>query len=450
MWCAYNILVCAVYWICECTPLAITSLLPVVLLPLTGVVSTNDVCINYMKGTNMMFMAGLVMAIAVEHCGLHIRIALNIIQGVGTSKRMLMLGFMLCAMFLSMWISNTAATAMMVPIVDAIHKAINTSKEDELEDGKNNEELEAKLKNSKSRNFLLLSVAYASNIGGTGVLTGSPPNLVVVSSLTKEFGQSEVSYATWLAFNIPLMLLNTFAAWVLLIVIERYVSRHEPQPTPESELQVKIILQEKKKELGSMNAHEIQVLILFILLVLLWFFLEPVFITGWASFFEPTKINTATPAVFIVWLLFLLPQKYGTKEPSPALLDWHTVEKKLPWGVILLLGGGFALADASKSSGLSNYMSEQLLSLRDLEVWQINLLISFIVTFVTEVASNTATATIVVPIIMQMSVSLCENPIYMMMTAAICCSYAFMLPVATAPNAIVFSHSTMKTSGTML
>ncbi|XP_023332563.1 solute carrier family 13 member 2 [Eurytemora carolleeae] len=435
MWCAYNILVCAVYWICECTPLAITSLLPVVLLPLTGVASTNAVCINYLKGTNMMFLAGLVMAIAVEHCGLHVRIALNIIQGVGTSKRMLMLGFMICAMFLSMWISNTAATAMMVPIVDAIDKAINSDQNgNETDEHKDIETTVKKPRDSKSRNFLLLACAYASNIGGTGVITGSPPNLVVLSTLNKEFGtgKAPLSYATWMAFNVPLMLVNTLAAWCLLIAMEAYATRGSPKPTREGELKVKNILAGKKRELGKMSLHEIQVLILFILLVILWFFQDPVFITGWASFFTKATVGSATPAVLIVWMLFLLPKNVSSTQPSEALLDWHTVEKRLPWGVILLLGGGFALADATASSGLSNYLASKLISLQYLETWQINLIISCATTFVTE-----------------MSLSLCQNPIYLMMTAAVCCSYAFMLPVATAPNAIVFSHSTMKTSDMM-
>jgi len=458
MWVLYTILVCAVYWVFECAPLAITSLLPVVILPLAGVISTDSVCRNYLKGTNMMFLAGLIMAIAVEHSGLHSRVAMNMIHAIGTSKRRLMLGFMMCAMFLSMWISNTAATAMMVPIVDAICAAINTDPDTELEDKNRTKDSDVEAgrsKGSKYRNYLLLSVAYAANIGGTGVITGSPPNLVVLSSINDMFGEqnkSPLTYASWMGFVIPLMLVNTFLAWVLLISFEAIHSRNEQKPTKEEEKQVQKVLDHKRKQLGSMTPHEIQVLVLFIILVLLWFFQRPKFMNGWADLKELGEVSvaSATPAVLVVWLLFLLPKVPSLSVSSKeALLDWKTVEKRLPWGVILLLGGGFALADATSKSGLSTYLSAQLRGLESLGRWQVNLIISAIVTFVTEVASNTATANIVVPILNEISVSVCYNPIYMMLTSALCCSYAFMLPVATAPNAIVFMHSTMKTSDMM-
>jgi len=465
MWCGYTILVCAVYWVCECAPLAITSLLPVVILPLAGVLSTNDVCKNYLKGTNMMFLAGLIMAVAVEHCGLHKRLALNIIRALGTSRARLMLGFMICAMFLSMWISNTAATAMMVPIVDAIHAAVNTNDDDDEQEQDSKKggaspdfrlkiETDGNSTKSKegedSKNILLLSVAYASNIGGTGVITGSPPNLVVLSRLTDKFKDSPVaqplSYATWMAFSVPLMVINTFIAWAVLTGLDNYRTRNSSRQTQEDQIKVERILDKKRRELGPMTLHEIQVLILFIVLVLLWFFQKPFFITGWADSFTQVAVSSATPAVFVVWLLFLLPSLPSLTKPSEALLDWNTVARRLPWGVILLLGGGFALADATERSGLSAYLSDKLSGLNDLDSWQLSLLLTFITTFITEIASNTATANILVPILMQISIGMCLNPLYLMLASAICCSYAFMLPIATAPNAIVFSHSTMKTS----
>eukprot|EP00088_Acartia_fossae_P022939 TRINITY_DN2401_c0_g3_i1.p1 TRINITY_DN2401_c0_g3~~TRINITY_DN2401_c0_g3_i1.p1 ORF type:complete len:577 (-),score=57.96 TRINITY_DN2401_c0_g3_i1:45-1775(-) len=464
MWCAYTILVCAVYWVCECTPLAITSLIPVIILPLAGVVSTDQVCRNYLKGTNMMFLAGLIMAIAVEHSGLHKRLALNIIRGVGTSRIRLMLGFMLCSMFLSMWISNTAATAMMVPIVDAIHAAINIDQEEteddiqEVDDGSVNSMKEVRDEKRKDsgkdfKNILLLSCAYASNIGGTGVITGSPPNLVILSELSDltanlEGVQQPLGYATWMLFAVPLMLINTVIAWGVLVALDTYQSRGSRKTTPEDEQKIMKILERKKRELRSVSLHELQVLILFIILVLLWFFRKPYFTKGWAQTeaFSQVAVSSATPAVLVVLFLFLLPSKPSLSEPSEALLDWNTVARRLPWGVILLLGGGFALADATQRSGLSDYIADRLVGLDSLGDWQLNLLITFITTFITEIASNTATANILVPILIQISIGMGLNPIYLSLSAAVCCSYAFMLPIATAPNAIVFSHSTMKTS----
>jgi len=461
IWCLYTILVMAVYWIFECLPLAITSMLPLVLLPIFGVASTAEVSLNYLNATNMMFVAGLMMAIAVEHCGLHHRISLNIISFVGTSQKLLMLGFMTCTMFLSMWISNTATTAMMVPIVDAISEAVNNPDEMDVDDVESKKQTKTRSKSHEvARNFLLLSCAYASNIGGTGVITGSPPNLVVLSTLNKDYGDGKapLSYASWMAFCVPLMLVNCFLAWVWIMILQAIESRGEPARSSDQDAKIKKVILQKKEALGKMSMHEWQVLILFIILVILWFFKTPVFIPGWGDLFKkstmrdpPTKVSvsSATPAVFIVALVFMLPREYNSKKSSPALLDWPTVEKRLPWGVILLLGGGFALADVTKKSGLSLYMVEQLDGLKSLPLLLVSFLIALATTMVTEVASNTATANILVPILSQMSKSLCSNPVYLTLTAAVTCSYAFMLPVATAPNAIVFGASTMRTSDMM-
>jgi len=225
----------AVFWISECLPLAITSLLPLVLLPLAGVLGTKEVSVHYLGATNMMFVAGLMMAVAVEHCGLHHRIALAILSLVGTSPALIMLGFMACSMFLSMWISNTACTAMMVPIVDAISLAISsTNRDEELEEveraprsGPKEKEEDRSKSSEVTRNFLLLSVAYASNIGGTGVITGSPPNLVVLNVLDSAYGEgvSPLTYASWMGFCVPLMVVNTVLAWVWIVLLKKMYTR---------------------------------------------------------------------------------------------------------------------------------------------------------------------------------------------------------------------------------
>jgi len=459
LWCLYTILVMAVYWIAECLPLAITSMLPLVLLPLLGVASTKEVSLNYLNATNMMFLAGLMMAVAVEHCGLHHRIALSIISAVGTSHKLLMLGFMTCTMFLSMWISNTATTAMMVPIVDAISEAVSTPEDNDMDQSDGKPKTRSK-SHDTSRNFLLLACAYASNIGGTGVITGSPPNLVVLQTLNSDYGDGKapLSYASWMAFCVPLMLVNTFLAWIWILILQRLSSGTSGERSADENARVKKVIQQKKSALGKMTMHELQVLILFIILVILWFFKTPVFITGWGDLFKketmrepPTKVtvSSATPAVLIVCLVFMLPREWSMSKSSPALLDWQTVEKRLPWGVIMLLGGGFALADATEKSGLSEYIVNQLEGLNGVPILAISFIIAISTTMVTEVASNTATANILVPILSKMSQSLCSNPIYLMLTAAVTCSYAFMLPVATAPNAIVFGASTMRTSDMM-
>jgi sodium-dependent dicarboxylate transporter 2/3/5 len=374
---AYTILWMAAYWMTEALPLPITSMLPMVLLPLLGVQRTTEVAINYLNATNFMFVGGLMMAVAVEHCGLHQRIALNIISIVGTSQRKLMLGFMLTTMFLSMWISNTATVAMVVPIVDSVSAAIATSDAIDMEDtGTNNKKThkakDAKKGDEKTRNILLLACAYAANIGGTGVITGSPPNLVVLKQFAKV--NTPLTFASWMGFAIPLMLVNVLIAWCWLQFLQWLATRGDLPPTEEQNQRVKRTIAEKKKNLGRISLHEIQVLLLFILLVCLWFFRKPKFIDGWGALFEqkdssPGYVHSATPAILVIVLVYILPTKYNfwpfikrgeTPSSSPALLDWHTVEKNLPWGVIILLGGGFALAGASKSSGLSDLIGSGL------------------------------------------------------------------------------------------
>merc|ERR1719166_638632 len=233
-----------------------------------------------------------------------------------------------------------------------------------------------------------------------------------------------MSYASWMAFSVPLMLVNTVIAWLMIIVIQRLTLGKEEQ-TEENQDRIKKVIAAKKRELGKMSQHEWQVVFLFITLIILWFFQSPKFMEGWADLevfngftqrdpATKVRLSSATPAVFIVALTFMLPREFSLEKSSPALLDWVTVEKRLPWGVILLLGGGFALADATKQTGLSKYIGQQLVALKDIPIRGVAAIIGVAVTFVTEVPSNTATANIVVPILSDISKDLCKHPIYLM------------------------------------
>ena len=463
--CGFVILLMATYWVTEALPLPVTALLPVVLLPLFKVMTTNDVCIKYLKESNVMFMGSMMVAIAVEHCGLHQRIALKFLLLIGTSPRLLMLGFMLPTMFLSMWISNTATTAMMVPIVNAVMKELN-KQENSNPAHRANPENQRRIKV-----MIYLSIAYAANTGGTGTLTGTGPNLVLKGIVGTLFGnQTPLNFASWMGFAVPTMLVNIFLCWIWLQFL--YLGPPWSSKTrlhftnPES---IKRILKQKYEELGPLNFHQIAVLTNFVILVCLWFFREPRFMPGWGGMFlsiekdncgiekQVQVVDDATSSILIVILLFIVPSQLtfwpfvslGSSKTSPALLDWRTIHDRFPWGVMILFGGGFVLADASKQSGLSNWVGNQLKVLEILPDYAIVLVICLMTGLVTEVTSNVATANILLPVLSELAKSIGTNPLFLMIPATVTCSYAFMLPVATPPNAIVYSASGMKTSEMM-
>lgn len=477
--CGYVILIMAIFWMTEALPLPVTSLIPVVALPLFGIMETSDVSTAYMKDTNMMFIGGLILALAIQFCNLHKRAALAVLLLVGAKPRWLLAGFMGTTAFLSMWISNTATTAMMVPIVDAV--AAELYKEDDVEMVRSHsqstvatnsgsveelvpsESMETerqlaaveKEKRRKVRAGIMISTSYSSVIGGTGSLIGSSPQLALKGIVQETFGATEMNFASWMAFTLPGMLINLLFTWIWLQVI--FIGLWRETDGGRDKEVIKVIRQ-KFKDLGPMTFHEIAVLVLFILCVALWFFRDPGFMPGWAQLFgNAEKVDDATAAMLIVVLLFIIPAKPsfrcqeeqpetdgGAHKPSPALLDWKYVQERLPWGVILLLGGGYALSDATKKSGLSNWIGVQLAGMVVLPPFLIMLVVCVITATITEVASNTAVANIFLPILADTAIAIRINPLYFMIPVTATCSYAFMLPVSTPPNAIAFSAAKMK------
>ncbi|XP_046440695.1 solute carrier family 13 member 5-like isoform X7 [Daphnia pulex] len=455
---AYVIIIMAIYWMVEVLPLAITSLLPVVLFPLLGIMDTGKVCTAYMKETNMMFIGGLMVALTIEHCNLHKRIALKVMLLVGASPRRLMLGFMFTTMFLSMWISNTATTAMMVPIVEAVVEELFKNNDDEeMERDVHmvpNGSSEAS-SGDKTIDVDLNSVTCSTDDSVTYV--GNSCQQLAVSEIQRLYGSAPgLNFASWMGFNVPGMLINTFLAWIWLQYIFLGFRRETTDENSKTAV-IQRLIRKKYEELGPMTFHELATLILFILCVLLWFFRDPQFIHGWSNYLPvEVEIDDATAVMAIVMFLFIIPAKpqfwssnvdkeNGVHKPSPALLEWKYVQDNLPWGIVLLLGGGFALSDASKISGLSKWLVDQLGGLSSLPPFVVMLIICIMTATITEVASNTATANILLPILSEMAVTVKVNPLYLMLPATVTCSYAFMLPVATPPNAIVFAAGRMNT-----
>ncbi|XP_078363152.1 Na(+)/citrate cotransporter-like isoform X1 [Oculina patagonica] len=542
--CAYCILIMAVYWVTEVVELAVTALLPLVLFPLFGVLGSKEVSTPYFKDTNVLFLGGLIVAVAVEQWNLHKRIALRVLLLVGAQPRSLMLGFMLTTAFLSMWISNTATTAMMVPIVEAVLGEIknesiknqleknneDNSQADELDEvipqhgsfqlGDMNEDIEnnkneekktvrvqepeiVKEKNENDAGFqykkdertsavnllreeeeieqaetlyynrlckaMMLAVAYAANIGGTATLTGTAPNLVFSGQVNSLYPNSPgFSFASWFGYAFPQMVVLLFVAWFWIQLIFLKFSfrkcfhkcfccclRKSPrseQKDKQSTQAIKQVLVDQYRALGPMSFAEKAVLVHFVLLALLWLFRDPKFMKGWAIIFEEGYVRDATVAMFIAFSLFVFPSRRpriyapdgSVNKPPPGLLQFKEMSRKFPWNIIILLGSGFALADACKVSGLSKWVGSQLANLDAIPSYAIVIIVCVMITTFTEVTSNTATATIFLPILASLGEEIHVHPYYLMLPAAISCSFAFMLPVATPPNAIVFAGGHLK------
>uniref|UniRef100_A0A667Y6K7 Solute carrier family 13 member 5 n=1 Tax=Myripristis murdjan TaxID=586833 RepID=A0A667Y6K7_9TELE len=458
--CAYVIILMAVYWCTEALPLAVTALLPALLFPLFGIMKSKDVCMQYLKDTNMLFVGGLMVAVAVEHWNLHKRIALRVLLFVGVRPALLMLGFMGVTAFLSMWISNTATTAMMVPIVQAVLEQLNNYSEVEIpqilsseeqvspadadskqpgQTGKQSEGQEA-AERMRMCKGMTLCVCYAASIGGTATLTGTGPNLVLFPQ-----NGDVINFASWFGFAFPNMILMLTLAWLWLQFVFMGFNFKKTwgcgSVKTEKEIAAYNVIREQHRQLGPMSFGEMSVLGLFILLVVLWFTRDPGFVAGWATDIFNSKaeyVTDATVAVFIAVLLFILPSK------APPLLTWKVAQKKLPWSIVLLLGGGFALAKGSEVSRLSKWMGDQMTPLQTIPPWAIAMILCLLIATFTECTSNVATATLFLPVLASMSQSIGMNPLYVMVPCTLSASFAFMLPVATPPNAIVFSYGYLK------
>lgn len=393
-------LLMATWWITEAVPIAATALLPIVLFPLLGIMPSAETTSAYANPMVYLFLGGFLIAMAMQKWQLHKRIALQTIRFVGDSPPRIILGFMLATAFLSMWISNTATAMMMLPIALAIIS------EEQLE--------------TTFATALMLSIAYAASIGGVATLIGTPPNAILAGILAEQRGIS-LGFAEWMGFALPLSCLMLLLAWIYLT---RIVYRGDTKAHADKEQ-----IQTQLQQLGKLGAEERKVLLIFILVAGGWM-VRGLFDLPWLD-----RVGDAGIAIFGALLLFLLPAGPDT---GGRLLDWHNA-KKLPWEILILFGGGFSLASAFLHTGLTEWLVSQLGLLSEPPLWLLLAGIVLLIIFLTEVTSNTATATIVLPLLGALAMALGQPPELLMVPAAIAASYAFMLPVATPPNAIVFS-----------
>lgn len=410
----------AIWWVSEAIPLAVTALLPVVLFPFLGVMNGKDVSATYFNSVIFLFIGGFIVALAMQKWNLHKRIALKLLLLTGTSPARILLGFMLVTALLSMWISNTATAMMVVPIVLSIIA--------KLEEHLNEKDL------SRYSIALLLGVAYSASIGGIATLVGTPPNLSFSRIFQIMFPDAPIiSFSDWFIFAAPISVILFIFVWLYLLLLYK--------PKTSFKLLKGINFRQQYESLGPLSFAEKVILIDFIALAILWLSRSQISIgninfPGWGSLFgNPEFLNDGTVAIAMAIILFLIPS--GGKKNKP-IISWKTM-KKLPWDIVLLFGGGFALASAFKVSGLSLWFGQQLGNAANLHPLVLIFIIAIGMNFLTELTSNTATTEMILPILAGISVSIQMNPLLLMLPATISASLAFMLPVATPPNAIVFA-----------
>ncbi|MFZ2322367.1 MAG: SLC13 family permease [Ignavibacteriaceae bacterium] len=417
----------AIWWITEALPMAATSLVPLIFFPLLGVLSGSQISASYINSVIFLFIGGFMLAIAMENWGLHKRIALKIISIFGGTANSVLYGFMLSSAFLSMWISNTATAVMMLPIALAVISKI------EHEFGR-----------EQTANFskaVLLGIAYSCSIGGIATLIGTPPNLALVRIHKIAFPNApQISFGDWILLAFPITV-------ILLILVAVLLSKLFFK----SDKNIKIskdFIKNEYNSLGKLSHAEIVISIVFGLTSLLWIFRTNlnfgfIQINGWSTIFHsPDFIDDGTVAITMAFLLFLFPSK---DENQKTILTANVFEK-IPWGIILLFGGGFALATAFSASGLSEFIGNNLRGLLNVPTFILVIIICFIINFLTELTSNTATTQMILPILASVSVALGLNPLLLMIAATLSASMAFMMPVGTPPNTIVFASNRLKIS----
>jgi len=414
----------AIWWITECIPLAATSLVPLILYPFLGILTGEEVAGSYINSIIFLFIGGFMIAIAMETWGLHKRIALKIINFFGGSPNSIIIGFMIASAFLSMWISNTATAILMLPIA----MAIITKLEEEF----------GKERIGKFSIAVLLGIAYSCSIGGMATLVGTPPNLVFVKTLNIIFPSApEVSFGSWMVLVLPISI-------ILLVVTALLITKIFYRIDKSIFLEKEFIKQEYTK-LGAMTREEKIISIIFAATAFLWIFrtnlnLGIVEIPGWSNLFKNSSfINDGTVAITMASLMFFIPSKNSKR----SLLD-SEVFKKIPWSIVLLFGGGFALANGFTSTGLSQFIGNQMSGLAELPYLLMVFLIAASVILLTELTSNTATTQMILPIMASVSIAIHLNPMLLMITATLSASMAFMLPVSTPPNAIIFATEKVK------
>lgn len=405
----------ATWWVTEAIPIPAAALLPIPLLPILGVSSVEAAAAPFANPVIFLFMGGFMLAQAMQRWHLHRRIAFGIIEWTGTAPRRLVAGFMLASAFLSMWVSNTAVAVMMLPIGISVIEVVSG---DSGEGG-------SAAGDPAFAVALLLGIAYGASIGGTATLIGTPPNAFLAGFMADEFGV-RVGFGQWMLVGVPLTLILLPLAWLLLTRVAFRVDPRGPRLDAAA-------LRGFQEALGAVSSAEARTAWVFGLTAFAWIF-RPV-LGGWVP-----GLSDAGIAIAATLALFMLP---AGGRGAGALLDWEWA-KRIPWGILILFGGGLSLAAAISQSGLAEWIGGALQGAQRLPILGLMFLVSALLVFLTELTSNTASAAAFIPILAGLAVTLGQDPLLLTVPAALGASCAFMLPVATPPNAIVFATGVMR------
>lgn len=445
----------AILWLTQALPIAATSLIPLVAFPLLGIMPAQEVSTKYVDHNVFLFLGGFIVALGIEKWGLHRRMALHIVRLLGTSLPRVVLGFMLATAFLSMWISNTASTLLMLPIGLAMISSLKELLEQD--DGNDIDDADTHPEIAHLGVVLMLAIAYGASIGGFTTLVGTPTNVTFVGIWGEYFSQKkfpdapEFSAGGWMAAVFPLGLMLLLCAWgVLTWRLPRHIGGTKLD---------RRFFGDKLRALGPPTSAEWRMLVIFVTTAALWIFRKPLtfggteFVPGWGNGVAyllsdwgvtAKGIHDSTVAIGMAVLMFAIPAARDAGGRTRFLMDWQTAEK-LPWGILLLIGGGFAIARGFTATKLSNWIGDEFAAaVGGWPAWALVLGVCLLMTFLTELTSNVATVSAMMPIFAAASLSIGVDPRLIMIPAVISASCAFMLPIATPPNAIVFGSGRLR------
>lgn len=445
----------AVYWLTQAIPIAVTSLVPLVGFPLLGIMTSKQSSAFYMDPNILLYLGGFVIALGIEKWGLHRRMALHIVALLGTGPRRVVLGFMVATGFLSMWISNTAATLLMLPIGLALvasleelcRQSSNAMPANAMKDDQQTGRALSRLSVA-----VMLGIAYGASIGGLTTLVGTPTNVQFRAIFENRFPEAPaIAAGVWTTTFLPVGIVMMLLTWAVLAC--------RLPPIPGMESVGRDYFNDRIRAIGRIGRAEVRMLMVFAATALLWILRKPLEFTpgdallpGWSSLvesmllalgatteFSRNAVDDSTVAIGMALLMFLIPAGRDDVGRTQFLMDWQTAEKKLPWGILLLFGGGFAIAGAFQQTGLAEWIGSQFAGqIAGWPVWMMVAAVCLLLTFMTEFTSNVATVSAILPILASVAVSVKVDPLLLLVPAAISASCAFMLPIGTPPNAIVF------------